>query len=79
MAIRYAINNFIDSSVDLYSSSEDSLYVLENLYNVRPSKPFRFTGIGTTSGAIPEWICIDFGSNISPDFVAIFNHNLLGL
>ncbi|MHA1288405.1 MAG: hypothetical protein ACTSPB_13450 [Candidatus Thorarchaeota archaeon] len=77
MAIRYAINNLINSEVDLYSSSEDDLYALENLYNVRPSKPFRFTGIGTTSGAIPEWICIDFGTDISPDFIGIFNHNLL--
>jgi len=75
--MRYAINNYIGSDTPLYSSSEDELYVLENLYNVRPSFPFRFEGIGTTSGAIPEWICVDLNTPRTPTLSALFNHNLL--
>lgn len=66
----------IGSDTPLYSSSEDELYTLENLYNVRPSKPFRFEGIGTTSGAIPEWVCVDLNESKSPNFVGVFNHNI---
>lgn len=77
MAIRYAINNFITDNAEIYSSSEDPLYVLEHLYNVRPSKPFRFEGVGITSGAIPEWVCVDFGENKEPSIVGIFNHNMV--
>lgn len=77
MAIKYAINNFIGSDTPLYASSEDSLYILENLYNIRPSKPFRTLGIGTESAGVPEWICVDLNLPKSPNFVGIFNHNIL--
>lgn len=73
--MRYAINNFIGSDTPIYSSSEDELYVLENLYNVRPSFPFRFEGIGTTSGAIPEWICVDLNEAKAPTLCAMFCTN----
>lgn len=76
MAMRYAITNYIGSHTPLYSSSEDDLYVLEYLYDLRPSKPFRFSGFGTYSGAIPEWICVDLGAPVAPNFTGIFNHNL---
>ena len=77
MSIRYAISNYITDDSELYSSSEDALYVLENLYNVRPSKPFRFEGVGVTSGAIPEWVCIDLLAAKTPSFFGIFNHNMV--
>jgi hypothetical protein len=76
MALRYAITNFINSGTPLYASSEDSLYVLENLYNIRPSKPYRSTGLGPYSGGVPDWICVDLGSAKSPNFVGVFNHNI---
>lgn len=75
--LRYSINNFIGSGTPIYSSSEDALYTLEHLYNVRPSLPFRFEGIGTTSGAIPEWICVDLNEAKTPTLCAIFNHNFV--
>jgi hypothetical protein len=74
--LKYAITNFLAGDlVTLYSSSEDDLYNLGKLYNVRPSYPFRFEGLGTTSGAIPEYICADLGEAKRPTFTAIFNHN----
>lgn len=77
MAVKYAITNFLHSGCDFYSSSEHSIHTLENLYNVRPSKPFRTIGIGTTSGAIPEWFCVDLQQAKQPNFVAYFNINLI--
>lgn len=76
MALRYAITNMIGSGTPLFACSEDDLYGLENLYNVRPSKPYRTEGIGTTSGCIPEWICVDLNEPKNPNFVGIFNHNI---
>lgn len=74
--LKYAITNFLAGDlVTLYSSSEDTLYVLENIYNIRPSLPFRFDGIGVFPGDIPEWICADLGEGKTPTLTAIFNHN----
>jgi hypothetical protein len=76
--ILYAIENFLaGDDVALTASSEDALYVLENLYNVRPSLPFRFTGIGAP--ATPEWICVEFDLPKKITLAAIFNHNLTSL
>jgi hypothetical protein len=75
MAVKYAIDNFITDQCDLFSSSEHSIYVVENLYNIRPSKPFRTTGVGETSGASPEYVCVDLLSAKSPNFCALFNVN----
>ena len=74
--LKYAITNFLAGDlVSIYVSSEAAIYDREKLYNVRPSYPFRFDGIGTTSGAIPEWICADLGEEKTPTITAIFNHN----
>lgn len=73
--LRYAITNLInDDDTDLYPCSEDMLYIVENLYNVRPSLPYRTEGIGTTAGCIPEDVCIEFATAVRPTLVAIFNH-----
>jgi len=58
MALLYAIENQIDVDTLCCVSSEDSTYLMEYLYNQRPSMPFRFTGSGSVGN--PEWICIDF-------------------
>ena len=75
--ILYAIENYLAGSdvAALSSSSEDALYVRENLYNERPSKPFRFTGIGIVAN--PEWVCVEFDAPKRVTFAAIFNHNLI--
>lgn len=74
----YALENHLaGTDVTLSASSEDTLYVLENLYNARPSKPFRFTGIGTPGD--PEWICAEFDAPKTVTLAAIFNHNLTAL
>jgi len=70
-------NLLAGDDVTLSSSSEDTLYVLENLYNGRPSKPFRFTGIGAVG--VPEWICAEFDAPKNVTFAGIFNHNLTAL
>ena len=79
MSLLYVIENQIDVDSLCCVSSEDTTYLMENLYNQRPSYPFRFTGSG--SAGSPEWICIDFpesgGRNIT--FAAVFNHNLTDL
>jgi len=79
MAVRYLIENIIDETTLCCTSSEDDLYVKEFLYNKRPSKPFRFTGVG--SAGDPEWICIEStvsgGERVT--FAGIFNHNLTAL
>lgn len=75
--LRYAITNFITKDTPLTSSSEDSpLYVLKNLFNVRPSKPFRFDGIGVAVN-VPEWVCVDLTTPRTPTLCALFNHNLV--
>ncbi len=73
--ILYAIENFINDYTPLYSSSEDAVYIQENVYNKRPSKPFRFTGQGSPGN--PEWICVDLGENKLVTFVGIFNTNMM--
>lgn len=73
--VYYAIENHLaGTDVTISSSSEDTLYVLENLYNRRPSKPFRFTGLG--AGGNPEWICVEFDAPKTTNLAAVFNHNL---
>lgn len=73
--ILYAIENYINDYTPLYSSSEDDVYVLENLYNKRPSKPFRFTGNGVPGD--PEWVCVDLNEDKLVTFVGLFNTNLM--
>lgn len=73
--ILYAIENFISADTPLTSSSEDKTYVLKNVFNIRPSKPFRFTGQGSFGN--PEWICVDLMVDRQVTFCGIFNHNLV--
>lgn len=73
----YVIPNLIDVDTLCCVSSEDPVYVKEFLYCERPSKPFRFTGIGAP--AAPEWICVTLDGVQPVSFAAIFNHNLTAL
>lgn len=74
MSMKYAIENYLDDDCTFYTSSEDDIYVVENVYNKRPSKPFRFTGIGVAP--YPEYICVELPEAKRPNFTGIFNHNL---
>lgn len=73
----YIIDNFIDENCVLTSLSENSPYVLENLYNERPSFPFRTDGLGGLGA--PEWICVDLTELKHVTFCGLFNHNLTDL
>lgn len=70
MGLRYVIENLINDNTTITRSSEDTLYVKENLYNERPSLPFR------TTAKDAQWVCADFGKDTEVTFVGIFNHNL---
>ena len=78
MAMHYVINNIIDedSICCTSKSADDGFFDQENLYNKRPSKPFRFEGPGIIG--TPEWICVapvNSGDSVVT-FAGIFNHNL---
>jgi hypothetical protein len=74
--ILYAIENYLAGlDATIISSSEDPLYTLDHLYNIRPSYPFRFTGIGSSGD--PEWICIEFDTPKTITLAGIFNHNFI--
>lgn len=77
MGMLYVIENFISSDTPLYASSENAAewVALSNLYNKRPSKPFRFEGQGTP--AVPEWLCVDLLEAKQVTFCGVCNHNLL--
>lgn len=75
MSFLYVFPNLINAATPLYSSSEDDPFVLENLYNIRPSFPFRFTGIGGIGN--PEWVCVDMLQATNITYFGLFNHNLI--
>lgn len=82
MSILYLTDNLITGTdATLLSSSEDSLYVLENLSDypnyARPSKPFRTTGIGSAGN--PEYLAVEFDAAKAVTFFGLFNHNLTAL
>ncbi len=73
MILLYVLENFIKDKT-ITHRSEDSLYVAENLYNERPSLPYR-----TETTLTPEWVCIDLGvdyEDFNVNFVGLFNHNI---
>lgn len=73
MSLYYVTTNLVDSLTlpqETYVSSEDSIYVYENLYNGRPSKPFRFTTKAN------QWIKVQLLSSQAVTFVGLFGHNL---
>lgn len=76
MGILYVIENLISENTPLYSSSIDGAewVSLDNLYNKRPSKPFRFDGQGTPAN--PEWICVDLTEAKNISFCGVCNHNI---
>lgn len=63
------ITNLVESASAITSSTEDSNWPLANLYDRIAAKPFKFT---SATGA---WIQIDFGSSLTPDTLAIINHD----
>ena len=66
----YVIDNLITDKT-ITHRTEDPLYVAENLYNERPSLPYR-----TESKLVPEWVCVNMGGITEVTFVGLFNHNL---
>jgi hypothetical protein len=65
----YSTTNLINAVTLHDVSSENTLYVMENLYDGRPSKPFYFTA--KTS----QWITVDLDGPAQVQFCGIFNHN----
>jgi hypothetical protein len=66
---RYAVGNLLDDTVIDSVSTEDPTFIRDNLYNRRPSLPFRFTAKDD------QEIIIDFGAPQQVTVVAILNHN----
>lgn len=71
MTLLYATGNLVNATRLFAVDTEDSLYVKENLYNQRPSLPFRATSVTTVT------IDVDAGADktIQPTLVAVINHN----
>ena len=73
MSLLYVKTNFVNLDSlpnNTYVSSEDTIYTVDNLYNKRPSKPFRFTSKAN------QYIKIEFPNAKAVTFAAIFGHNL---
>lgn len=67
----YATGNLIDKDTLKSVTTENSIYKKENLYNKRPSKPFRFTAKAGNQ------IRVDLGAaDIPVTIVGVINHNL---
>ena len=71
MSLLYATGNLVDVDTLFAVSTEDTLYVMENLYNERPSLPFRATSALTITIDVDAGL----GNTISPTLVALINHN----
>lgn len=74
MILLYVLENLITDDTPITYLTEDPLYIAENVYNERPSLPYR-----TLAKAAPEWICVDLGvdyEEVNVTFVGLFNHNL---
>lgn len=70
MALLYATGNKITIATLDSVSTEDAIFVKENLYNKRPSFPFRFTA------KIDQTIIIDLGAAELATLLGLFNHTL---
>ena len=79
----WSTENFLNEDCTFWSSSEHSLYVHENLYNERPSKPFRTEDDDIGEAGNPAWVCVDLGTysgvGWNPTLACLFNHNLTQL
>jgi len=71
ISMRYAVTNLITSSTLDSVSSEDTLYTMDNLYDKRQSKPFRFTSNSD------EWILVDLGADTAVRFVSLLEHDFV--
>ncbi len=69
----YIVTNDIDSTSVLTSSSEHSVFVLENIFDLILANPFRWTE--SVSGGATIWVEIDFGASQAADTIAILGHN----
>lgn len=74
MSLIYLTTNLLNSTtlpVDnaTYRSTEDTTYQVENLYNARPSKPFRFTA------KAGQWVKADLQDRKIATVSCVFNHN----
>jgi hypothetical protein len=65
----YSTVNLINFDTLSSVSTEDPLYVKENLYNLRPSKPFYFMAKAA------QWVKVDLLAPALVEVCAIFNHN----
>jgi hypothetical protein len=72
---KYAVTNLINVDTLVEVSSEHAIYTMDKLYNVRPSYPFRFAGVGSAGN--PEYICVEFPAPKKITFAGLFNHNLI--
>lgn len=70
MSVKYAVTNLINLLTLLSVTSEDPVFVKENLYNRRPSKPFRF------AAKTGNQILVDLTTPTQVKLAAVFNHNL---
>lgn len=70
MSLIYSIGNYIDAITINSVSSEHTLYVKENLYNLRPSLPFRFTA------KTDQFVELDMATDKNITLLALINHNL---
>ena len=71
MTLLYATGNLVNATRLFAVSTEDALYVKENLYNQRPSLPFRATSALTVTIDVDAGL----GNTIQPTLVALINHN----
>lgn len=72
MAMKYVTGNLITSSTVDSVSTEDAsgYYDKENIYNKIQGLPLRFTAKSS------QYVIIDLGSDLTPTFAGIYNHNL---
>jgi len=70
MSLIYTTGNLVTASTIDSVSTEDAIFVKENLYNKRPSFPFRFTS------KTDQYIVLDMGGNENATILSLINHNL---
>lgn len=69
----YIVTNDIDATSILSSSSEDSVFVKENIIDLILANPFRWSE--DVSGGATIFLEVDFGAAKVPDTIAILGHN----
>jgi hypothetical protein len=70
MGFIYSTTNLITAATLHSVSTENTIYVKENLYDLRPSKPFYFTAKAA------QWVKLNFAAGAQRATLAcVFNHN----